>query len=98
MYILLYREVEILLPIKSLRAQNVIAGTHKNIWIIRHPAHNLFGINNLYWTHHDKYVIRMPASIDGANRVVVVDQRQAFLGGLDLCFGRYDTHEHKLSG
>ncbi|EGC34269.1 hypothetical protein DICPUDRAFT_55934 [Dictyostelium purpureum] len=31
----------------------------------------------LYWSHHQK--------------VVVVDQRIAFIGGLDLCFGRYDN-------
>lgn len=34
------------------------------------------------WTHHQKCVI--------------IDQRLAFLGGLDLCFGRYDTPNHQL--
>lgn len=28
---------------------------------------------------------------------MVVDNRLAFIGGLDLCFGRYDTHSHSLS-
>jgi phospholipase D1/2 len=28
---------------------------------------------------------------------VVVDNRLAFIGGLDLCFGRYDSHQHSLS-
>ena len=28
--------------------------------------------------------------------MVVVDSRLAFIGGLDLCFGRYDTHTHQL--
>ena len=35
-----------------------------------------------YWTHHDK--------------VVVVDQKLAFLGGVDMCYGRYDTWRHSL--
>lgn len=30
-------------------------------------------------------------------KIVVVDNRLAFIGGLDLCFGRYDTHNHSLS-
>jgi hypothetical protein len=28
--------------------------------------------------------------------MVVVDSRMAFIGGLDLCFGRYDTHTHEM--
>jgi phospholipase D1/2 len=28
--------------------------------------------------------------------MVVVDRHTAFIGGLDLCFGRYDTHAHQL--
>ena len=27
---------------------------------------------------------------------MVVDCRIAFIGGLDLCFGRYDTHAHEM--
>ncbi|KAI7733481.1 hypothetical protein M8C21_033721 [Ambrosia artemisiifolia] len=37
----------------------------------------------IYLSHHEK--------------IVVVDHQICFLGGLDLCFGRYDTIEHKLS-
>lgn len=39
------------------------------------------GIN--YWSHHEKSVI--------------IDQRIAFLGGIDLCYGRWDTPEHRLT-
>lgn len=28
--------------------------------------------------------------------MVIVDNRLAFIGGLDLCFGRYDSHGHPL--
>lgn len=36
----------------------------------------------LLWAHHDK--------------LVVVDQSIAFIGGIDLAFGRYDSCEHSL--
>ena len=35
------------------------------------------------WSHHEK--------------VVVVDRSIAFVGGIDLCFGRWDTHSHVLT-
>ena len=37
------------------------------------------GIN--LWSHHEKSVI--------------IDQRIAFLGGIDLCYGRWDTRAHR---
>lgn len=37
----------------------------------------------LYWSHHQK--------------LVVIDQETAFVGGVDLCFGRYDTITHPVS-
>ncbi|KAI7866085.1 hypothetical protein BDF14DRAFT_1818672 [Spinellus fusiger] len=40
-------------------------------------------IKSRLWAHHEK--------------ILVVDYRLAFIGGLDLCFGRYDTPEHPLS-
>jgi len=33
------------------------------------------------WSHHEK--------------CVVIDQRLAFLGGIDLCYGRWDTRAHR---
>ena len=35
-----------------------------------------------YRSHHEK--------------VVIVDHQVCFIGGLDLCFGRYDNFEHKV--
>jgi len=42
------------------------------------------GINILKrWSHHEK--------------IVVVDRSIAFVGGIDLAFGRWDTHRHNLT-
>ncbi len=35
-----------------------------------------------YWSHHEK--------------IVVVDQKYAFVGGIDLCYARYDDHGHAM--
>lgn len=37
----------------------------------------------LYWAHHEKFI--------------VIDYAIAFIGGLDACFGRWDTYEHPLA-
>ena len=39
--------------------------------------------SNLLWTHHEK--------------VIVVDQQRAIVGGLDLCIGRYDDWQHRIT-
>jgi phosphatidylserine/phosphatidylglycerophosphate/cardiolipin synthase-like enzyme len=38
---------------------------------------------DLLWSHHEK--------------VVIIDQRVGYVGGIDLCWGRYDSNEHKIS-
>ncbi|CAG7959926.1 unnamed protein product [Penicillium nalgiovense] len=46
----------------------------------------LYGVNDdviLYWAHHEK--------------LCLIDGRVAFMGGLDMCFGRWDTNQHELS-
>jgi hypothetical protein len=47
----------------------------------RHPDHPKDGV--WLWAHHEK--------------IVVVDQERAFIGGLDLCFGRDDNRNHELT-
>jgi phospholipase D1/2 len=37
----------------------------------------------LYWAHHEK--------------LCLVDGQIAFMGGLDLCYGRWDTHQHSIA-
>ncbi|KPJ10513.1 Phospholipase D1 [Papilio machaon] len=49
--------------------------------VIRHPDHARVGV--LFWAHHEK--------------IVCVDQTVAFLGGIDLCYGRWDDHKHRLT-
>ncbi|KAF9171276.1 Phospholipase D1 [Mortierella sp. AD011] len=39
-------------------------------------------LKTAWWAHHEK--------------LVVIDNMIAFIGGLDLCFGRWDTAEHTL--
>jgi phospholipase D1/2 len=43
--------------------------------VIRHPNHYPKG-GVLLWSHHEK--------------MVVIDQKIAFVGGIDLCYGRWD--------
>lgn len=46
----------------------------------------LYGMNDdmvLYWAHHEK--------------LCLVDGSTAFMGGLDMCFGRWDTNQHTIS-
>ncbi|XP_026841191.1 phospholipase D2 isoform X1 [Drosophila persimilis] len=54
---------------------------HDNIKVMRHPDHARGGI--LLWAHHEK--------------IVVIDQTYAFMGGIDLCYGRWDDHHHRLT-
>ncbi|KAG1656449.1 Phospholipase D1 [Nymphon striatum] len=81
-YILLYKEVELALGINSIYSkQKLISGQYRNIKVLRHPDHAPGGI--LLWAHHEK--------------IVCVDQKYAFLGGIDLCYGRWDDYHHRLT-
>ncbi|RCH87877.1 Phospholipase D1, partial [Rhizopus azygosporus] len=83
-YVVVYKEMSLALTIDSVHTKQTLQNLHPNIIVQRHPDHSL-GKNDtvLFWSHHEK--------------IVVVDNRLAFIGGLDLCFGRYDTHAHSLS-
>ena len=46
----------------------------------------IYGMNEdviLYWAHHEK--------------LCIVDGKVAFMGGLDLCYGRWDTNQHPIA-
>ena len=40
------------------------------------------GAGTLLWSHHEK--------------LVIIDQMIGYVGGLDLCWGRYDNHNHPI--
>lgn len=52
---------------------------------MRHPDHTaLEGASvTLFWAHHEKYML--------------IDRRVGFMGGIDLCFGRYDLNTHPIA-
>lgn len=74
-YIFLFKELEAALSIASLYAKLKLRDMHPNIVGQRHPDHIPgTGTGATYlWAHHEK--------------IVVVDNKHAFIGGLDLCFG-----------
>lgn len=78
---MLYKEVEVALGINSFYSKQRLAQLHENIKILRHPDHAKVGV--FLWAHHEK--------------LVVIDQNYAFVGGIDLCYGRWDDHHHRLT-
>ncbi|KAJ8922579.1 hypothetical protein NQ315_007609 [Exocentrus adspersus] len=80
-YILLYKEVEMALGLNSYYSKQKLISASDNIKVLRHPDHARAGV--FLWAHHEK--------------TVVVDQTYAFLGGLDLCYGRWDDDKHRLT-
>ncbi|KAG2183771.1 hypothetical protein INT43_006782 [Umbelopsis isabellina] len=83
-YIVIYKEIEMAVALNSGHTKNWLQGRHPNIFVQRHPDHNATARQRVFfWAHHEK--------------MLIVDYRLAFIGGLDLCFGRYDTHSHRLA-
>ncbi|KAI7858196.1 hypothetical protein BDC45DRAFT_499033 [Circinella umbellata] len=80
-YIVVYKEVNLAMTLDSRHTKDWLQNLHENIVVQRHPDHAIGG--TFFWSHHEKFV--------------VVDQKIAFLGGIDLCFGRWDTHNHQLA-
>ncbi|KAI4495941.1 hypothetical protein M0802_008156 [Mischocyttarus mexicanus] len=81
-FIMIYKEVEVALGINSFYSkQRLVEKCPENIKVLRHPDHARVGV--FLWAHHEK--------------IVVVDQNIAFLGGIDLCYGRWDNNEHRLT-
>ena len=99
-YISVYKELSLALPIDSYHTKVALEALHSNIRVQRHPDHLAGGV--LYWAHHEK--------------IIVIDQSVAFVGGLgkhlsdkrkgillyliilnlDVAFGRYDCSNHRL--
>ncbi|RFU79318.1 phospholipase [Trichoderma arundinaceum] len=92
-FVIVYKEVEAALTCNSEHTKHALQALcpegspgYNNISIMRHPDHNIFenaADMTIYWAHHEKFI--------------VIDYSIAFIGGLDLCFGRWDARHHPLS-
>uniref|UniRef100_A0A673ME47 Phospholipase n=1 Tax=Sinocyclocheilus rhinocerous TaxID=307959 RepID=A0A673ME47_9TELE len=80
-FVMLYKEVELALGINSEYSKRTLIHLHPNIKVMRHPDHVSSSV--YLWAHHEK--------------IVVIDQSVAFVGGIDLAYGRWDDSEHRLT-
>ncbi|CAF3996900.1 unnamed protein product [Rotaria sordida] len=86
-YVMIFKDIVQVVGLNSLHTKlKLIAKSpnKKNIKVIRHPNHSVVpGTESSFlYSHHEK--------------TVIIDQRIAFIGGIDLCWGRWDTDEHRL--
>ncbi|EXJ95576.1 phospholipase D [Capronia coronata CBS 617.96] len=79
-FVIVYRNIESAVPIDSQYTKFSLLDLHPNIFVQRSP--NQFRQNTFFWAHHEK--------------LCIVDHTLAFVGGIDLCFGRWDTPQHTL--
>ncbi|XP_029471136.1 phospholipase D1 isoform X1 [Rhinatrema bivittatum] len=80
-FVMLYKEVELALGINSEYSKRTLLRVHPNIKVMRHPDHVSSTV--YLWAHHEK--------------LVIIDQSVAFVGGIDLAYGRWDDDEHRLT-
>lgn len=81
-YVALYKEMESALYNSSYDNKKILKDLHPNIQAVRHPDHWTF-TGTFRWSHHEK--------------IVVIDQQVAFIGGIDLCIGRFDSKDHSIT-
>lgn len=80
-FVIVYRNVGTTVSTDSLYTKHsILSLDEENIHVIRSP--NQLLQNTYFWAHHEK--------------LCVIDHTVAFLGGIDLCYGRYDTPDHVL--
>ncbi|KAG8842781.1 Phospholipase D1, partial [Serendipita sp. 411] len=80
-YVIVYKEVSNrTTPTDSNYTKQLLTHLHPNIMVQRSPSH--FATGTFYWAHHEK--------------MCVIDETIAFMGGLDACYGRWDTPQHVL--
>lgn len=81
-FVIVYRNVGTTVATDSLYTKHSLLWLNEeNIHVIRSP--NQLLQNTFFWAHHEK--------------LCIVDLTYAFLGGIDLCYGRYDTADHVLT-
>lgn len=82
-FIVVYKEVAQALTLDSEHTKDWLQGLNdNNIIVMRHPDHIQIAATQ-FWAHHEKFVI--------------IDNKLAFMGGLDICLGRWDSHSHYLA-
>ncbi|KAF2683081.1 phospholipase D [Lentithecium fluviatile CBS 122367] len=79
-FVIMYRNVNAAIPIDSEYSKYSLLDLHPNVFVQRSP--NQIRQNTFFWAHHEK--------------ICVVDHTVAFCGGVDLCFGRWDTPQHTV--
>lgn len=79
-FVIMYRNINSAIPIDSEYSKFSLLDLHPNIFVQRSP--NQFRQNTFFWAHHEK--------------ICIVDHTLAFVGGIDLCFGRWDTPQHTV--
>ncbi len=79
-FVIVYRNINSAVPIDSEYTKFSLLDLHPNVFVQRSP--NQFRQNTFFWAHHEK--------------ICIVDHMVAFIGGIDLCFGRWDTPQHTV--
>ena len=79
-FVIMYRNINSAIPIDSEYTKFSLLDLHHNVFVQRSP--NQFRQNTFFWAHHEK--------------ICIIDHMVAFVGGIDLCFGRWDTPQHSL--
>lgn len=80
-FVIIYRNVEAAVPIDSEYTKFSLLNLHPNIFVQRSP--NQLKKNQFFFAHHEK--------------ICIVDHDVAFVGGIDLCFGRWDCPQHPIA-
>ena len=80
-FVIVYRNINSAIPIDSEYTKFSLLDLHPNVFVQRSP--NQIRQNTFFWAHHEK--------------ICIVDHMIAFVGGIDLCFGRWDTPQHSVA-
>jgi phospholipase D1/2 len=101
-YIIIWNEPIVGFEMQSQFVVDYMNDLHPNFRAIGHPN----TVAPMWWTHHQKFgsagmqlsIIRhhSPSLTSNVCLVVVVDEVIAFVGGIDLAYGRYDDDEYSI--
>ena len=80
-FVVIYRNIQSAIPIDSTYSKYSLLDLHPNIFVLRSP--NQIRQGTFFWAHHEK--------------ICIVDHMVAFVGGIDLCFGRWDSPQHAIA-